>query len=145
MGRQVLLACIKYNLKDLELLLNSLYSRTCGSIHLFWRSLNYYSGFIKYIAIYVSVLYDMREADFHEISRASNARNSIWIASQFRRWKLTQSGLKCRGPSGIWRKNSMRECSDQIYVTKKDEGATSPFLIILIHFDHLWSWCRQVD
>ena len=37
----------------------------------FLGSLNYYSRFIEDLAIYASVLYELREVDFHEINRAS--------------------------------------------------------------------------
>ena len=36
-------------------------------------SLNYYSRFIEDFAVYASVLYELREADFHEINRVSEA------------------------------------------------------------------------
>ena len=35
-------------------------------------SLNYYSQFIEEFAIYASVLYELREAAFHEIHRLDN-------------------------------------------------------------------------
>ena len=39
----------------------------------FLGSLNYYSRFIEDFAVYASVLYELREADFHEINRVSEA------------------------------------------------------------------------
>ena len=39
---------------------------------MFLGSLNYYSRFIEDFAIYASVLYELREADFHEICRLSS-------------------------------------------------------------------------
>ena len=42
----------------------------------FLGSLNYYSRFIEYFAIYISVLYELREADFHEIRRMDEAQSS---------------------------------------------------------------------
>ena len=42
----------------------------------FLGSLNYYSRFIEDFAIYASVLYELREADFHEIRRMDEAESS---------------------------------------------------------------------
>ena len=39
-------------------------------------SLNYYRRFIEVFAIYASVLYELREADFHEIRRMDEAESS---------------------------------------------------------------------
>ena len=39
----------------------------------FLGSLNYYSRFIEDFAVYASVLYELREAEFHEINRVSDA------------------------------------------------------------------------
>ncbi|KAG3109821.1 hypothetical protein PI124_g9911 [Phytophthora idaei] len=38
----------------------------------FLGSLNYYSRFVEDIAIYAAILYDLREADFHEMSREAD-------------------------------------------------------------------------
>ena len=41
----------------------------------FLGSLNYYSRFIEDFAVYASVLYELREADFHEINRIGEVPN----------------------------------------------------------------------
>ena len=41
----------------------------------FLGSLNYYSQFIQGFAIYALVLHELREADFRDISRVSEAPN----------------------------------------------------------------------
>ncbi|POM71072.1 LOW QUALITY PROTEIN: Reverse transcriptase [Phytophthora palmivora] len=43
------------------------------SMQSFLRSLNYYSRFIEDFAIYASVLYELREADFYEIARRTKS------------------------------------------------------------------------
>ena len=43
----------------------------------FLGSLNYYSRFIKDFSIHASVLYELRKADFHEISRDKDVQLSI--------------------------------------------------------------------
>ena len=42
----------------------------------FLGSLNYYSRFIEDFAIYASLLYELREADFHEIRQMDEAESS---------------------------------------------------------------------
>ena len=76
LGNQISLGGVKVNLKDL-LLVNSSFLRTFRSMNFFLGSLNYYSRFIKDFEIYESVLYELREVDFHEISRASDVSVSV--------------------------------------------------------------------
>ena len=55
--------------KDLESLVNIPFPRTLRLMQSFLGSLNYYSRFIEDFAIYAAVLYELREADFHELGR----------------------------------------------------------------------------
>ena len=41
----------------------------------FLEGLNYYSRKIEYFAIYALVLYELREADFHEVRRMDEAES----------------------------------------------------------------------
>ena len=68
-GHQVSLAGLEAHPKDLGSLVNIPFPRTLRSMQSFLGSLNYYSRFIEDFAIYASVLYELREADFHEIRR----------------------------------------------------------------------------
>ena len=61
--------------KDLASFVNIPISQTLRSMPYFLGSLNYYSRFIEDFAIYASVLYELREADFHEIRRSHNTDN----------------------------------------------------------------------
>ena len=74
LGHQVSLAGLEAHPKDLESLVNVPFSRTLRSMQSFLGSLNYYSRFIEDFAIYASVLYELQEADFHEISRAGDVQ-----------------------------------------------------------------------
>ena len=69
LGHQVPLAGLEAHPKDLVLLVNIPFSRTLRSMRSFLGSLSYYSRFIEDFAIYASVLYELREADFHGIRR----------------------------------------------------------------------------
>jgi len=55
--------------KDLEALSNLQFPSTLKAMQSFLGSLNYYSRYIEDFAIYASVLYELRETDFHEIRR----------------------------------------------------------------------------
>ena len=68
-GHQVSLAGLEVNPKDLGSLVNIPFPRTLRSMQSFLRSLNYYRRFIEDFAIYTSVLYELREAGFHNIRR----------------------------------------------------------------------------
>lgn len=74
LGHQVSLARLEAHPRDLESLVNVPFPRTLRSMQSFLGSLNYYSRFIEDFAIYASVLYELREADFHEISRAGDVQ-----------------------------------------------------------------------
>ena len=52
--------------------MNIPFPKTLRSMQSILGSLNYYSRFIEDFAIYASVLYELREADFHEICRLSS-------------------------------------------------------------------------
>ena len=69
LGHQISLAGLEAYPKDLESLVNIPFPKTLRSMQSFLGSLNYYSRFIEDFAIYASVLYELREADFHEIGR----------------------------------------------------------------------------
>ena len=64
LGHQVSLAGLEAHPKDLGSLVNIPFPRTLRSMQSFLGSLNYYSRFIEDFAIYASVLYELREADF---------------------------------------------------------------------------------
>ncbi|GMF40715.1 unnamed protein product [Phytophthora fragariaefolia] len=55
--------------KDLQALADLPFPSTLRAMQSFLGSLNYYSRFIEDFAIYASVLYELRESDFHEITR----------------------------------------------------------------------------
>ncbi|CAI5722015.1 unnamed protein product [Peronospora effusa] len=78
LGHQVSLAGIEAHPKDLGSLVNIPFPKTLRSMQSFLESLNYYSRFVEDFEIYASVLYELREADFHEIccSDKMNALNS---------------------------------------------------------------------
>ena len=76
MGHQISLAGIEAHPKDLDSLMNIPFPKTLRSMQSFLGSLNYYSRFIEDFAIYASVLYELREADFHEIYRSCKKSTS---------------------------------------------------------------------
>ena len=76
LGHQVSFAGLEAHPKDLGSLVNIPFPRTLRSMQSFLGSLNYYSRFIEDFAIYASVLYELREADFHEIRRMDEAESS---------------------------------------------------------------------
>ncbi|KAE8887438.1 hypothetical protein PF003_g28344 [Phytophthora fragariae] len=55
--------------KDLQALADLPFPSTLRAMQSFLGSLNYYSRLIEDFAIYASVLYELRESDFHEITR----------------------------------------------------------------------------
>ena len=73
LGHQISLAGLEANPKDLGSLVNIPFPRTLQAMQSFLGSLNYYSRFIEDFAVYASVLYELREADFHKISRVNGA------------------------------------------------------------------------
>ena len=76
LGHQVSLAELEAYPKDLGSLVNIPFPRMLRSMQSFLGSLNYYSRFIVDFVIYLSVLYKLRETDFHEIQRMDEAKSS---------------------------------------------------------------------
>ena len=76
-GHQVSIEKIEAHRKDLRLIVNVPFPRTLITMQSFLESLNYYSRFIEGFAIYTTVLYELREADFNEISRDKTVQLSI--------------------------------------------------------------------
>ena len=70
LGHQISLEGLEAHPKDLGSLVNVPFPRTLRSMQSFLGSLNYYSRFIEDFAIYASILYELREADFHEMYRS---------------------------------------------------------------------------
>uniref|UniRef100_H3GWK4 Reverse transcriptase domain-containing protein n=1 Tax=Phytophthora ramorum TaxID=164328 RepID=H3GWK4_PHYRM len=67
LGHRVSVDGLEAHPKDLEVLGNLPFPQTLRSMQSFLGSLNYYSRFIEDFAVYAAVLYELREADFHEI------------------------------------------------------------------------------
>ncbi|KAE9079474.1 hypothetical protein PF007_g23432 [Phytophthora fragariae] len=65
--------------KDLSSLANLPFPTTLRSMQSFLGSLNYYSRFIEEFAIYASVLYELREADFFEATRRSKFNPDVGL------------------------------------------------------------------
>ena len=78
------LAELKANPKDLYSLVNIPFPRSLRSVQSFLGSLNYYSQFIKDVFVNASVLYGLREADFHEIHRAYDDPKTVEVAGRTR-------------------------------------------------------------
>ncbi|POM76567.1 Reverse transcriptase [Phytophthora palmivora] len=68
LGHRVSSGGLKTHPKDLSALLGLPFPTNLRSMQSFLESLNYYSRFIEDFAIYASVLYELREADFYEIA-----------------------------------------------------------------------------
>ena len=77
LGHQVSLQGLEAHPKDLGSIVNIPFPGTLRSMQSFLGSLNYYSRFIEDFAIYASVLYELRETDFHEISRDKEIMASV--------------------------------------------------------------------
>ena len=67
LGHQVSLDGLEAKPNDLGSSVNIPFPRSLRSMQSFLGSLNYYSLFIEDFAVYASVLYELREDDFHEI------------------------------------------------------------------------------
>ncbi|KAE9096312.1 hypothetical protein PF007_g17052 [Phytophthora fragariae] len=65
--------------KDLSSLANLPFPTTLRSMQSFLGSLNYYSRFIEDFAIYASILYELREADFFEAIRRSKINPDVGL------------------------------------------------------------------
>ena len=71
---------------------NNPFPQTLRSMQSVLGSLNYYGRFIEDFALYASGIYELREADFHEIRRMDKAESTSW----------NEKGIKdrnCRGDS----------------------------------------------
>ena len=90
LGHQVSLAGLESHPKDLGSLVNIPFPRTLRSMQSFLGSYKYYSRFIKEFAIYTSVLYELREAEFHEIRRMDETESSTLNGKRV-------DSRKCRG------------------------------------------------
>ena len=64
---QIPIAVLEDRLNDFGLLINICSPQTLRSMHSLLRSRSYYRRPIEDFAIYESLLYELREADFHEI------------------------------------------------------------------------------
>ena len=71
LGHQISLACLEDNPKDEESLVNIPFPQTLRSMQSFLGSLNYYILFMEDFAICASALYELREADYYDISRVN--------------------------------------------------------------------------
>ena len=101
--------------KNLEALVNIPFPRTLRAMQSFLGSLNYYSRFIEDFAVYASVLYELREADFHEIRRNHGIHD------------LTATTKEAEpGPDDTWLR------ATTAFTLLKAKIATTP---ILRHFD----------
>ncbi|POM57809.1 Reverse transcriptase [Phytophthora palmivora] len=69
LGHRVSAEGLETHPKDLSALQELPFPTNLRSMQSFLGSLNYYSRFIEDFAIYASVLYELREADFYEIAR----------------------------------------------------------------------------
>ncbi|POM81057.1 Reverse transcriptase [Phytophthora palmivora] len=74
--------------KDLSLLQELPFPTNLRSMQSFLGSLNYYSRFIEDFAIYASVLYELREADFYVIARSTKSAgvDANVVADEGNRW-----------------------------------------------------------
>jgi hypothetical protein len=77
LGHRVSSDGLKAYPKDLEALANFRFPRTLKAMQSFLGSLNYYSRYIEDFAIYASVLYELRESDFHEIRRREQIETKV--------------------------------------------------------------------
>ena len=80
-------------------------------------SLNYYRRFIEVFAIYASVLYELREADFHEIRRMDEAESSTRDANR-------ADDRMCLGDTDPNRNGATREDPNRNNVTGGDPTCT---------------------
>ncbi|GMF53899.1 unnamed protein product [Phytophthora fragariaefolia] len=74
--------------KDLSSLVDLPFPTSLWSMQSFLGSLNYYSRFIEDFAIYVSILYELREIDFFEASGQAKARLESDEQNQRDKWAL---------------------------------------------------------
>ncbi|POM78933.1 Reverse transcriptase [Phytophthora palmivora] len=88
LGHRVSAECMETHPKDLSALQELPFPTNLRSMQSFLGSLNYYSRFIEDFAIYASVLYELREADFYEIARKvkSTGDDEGVVAEEDGRW-----------------------------------------------------------
>ncbi|POM79027.1 Reverse transcriptase [Phytophthora palmivora] len=79
--------------KDLSALQWLPFPTNLRSMQSFLGSLNYYSRFIEDFAIYASVLYELREADFYEIARRKNRLGTMRVSWQKRMNKIVTAPI----------------------------------------------------
>ncbi|KAE9057988.1 hypothetical protein PF007_g31455 [Phytophthora fragariae] len=77
LGHQVSMDGLEAHPKDLQALADLPFPSTLRAMQSFLGSLNYYSRFIEDFAIYASVLYELRESDFHEITRKKSKESVV--------------------------------------------------------------------
>uniref|UniRef100_H3H490 Uncharacterized protein n=1 Tax=Phytophthora ramorum TaxID=164328 RepID=H3H490_PHYRM len=80
LGHRVSADGLEAHPKHLEVLGNLPFPQTLRSMQSFLGSLNYYSRFIEDFAVYAAILYELREADFHEIARQDRSIPSEQVA-----------------------------------------------------------------
>ncbi|POM65108.1 LOW QUALITY PROTEIN: Reverse transcriptase, partial [Phytophthora palmivora] len=73
LGHRVSAGGLETHPNDLSALQELPFPTNLRSMQSFLGSLNYYSRFIEDFAIYASVLYELREADFYEIARSTKS------------------------------------------------------------------------
>jgi len=105
--------------KDLKALANLRFPRTLKAMQSFLGSLNYYSRYIEDFAIYASVLYELRESDFHEIRRREEIETKI-------EHQETGDDMSSPGPDLRWEQAMIA------FTMLKAKVASTP---LLKHFD----------
>lgn len=88
LGHRVSAEGLETHPKDLSALQELPFPTNLRSMQSFLGSLNYYSRFIEDFAIYASVLYELREADFYEIARQTKPTggDEDVVAEEGNRW-----------------------------------------------------------
>ena len=92
LGHQVSLAGLEAKPKDLGSLVKKRLHRSLRPMQSFLGSLKYYSRFIKEFSRYASVMYELREADLHEIGRAHEDPKADKVAVRHRPNHMTCKG-----------------------------------------------------
>ncbi|OWZ08549.1 reverse transcriptase [Phytophthora megakarya] len=69
LGHEVSSAGLESKPKELDAIANLPFPIKLKAMQSFLGSLNYYSRFIEDFAVYAAILYELREADFHEIAK----------------------------------------------------------------------------
>ena len=128
LGHQVSLQGLEAHPKDLGSIVNIPFPGTLRSMQSLLESLNYYSRFIEDFAIYASVLYELRETDFHEISRDKEIMASVTAMKldRDRDQDKNAGGDQDAGNGSRWKKAVIA------FTLLKEKIAKTP---ILKHFD----------